>query len=173
MIRAGTGPDGRSYWDIIVQPGRVWSDPADGGWSRASFPFSLMHSIEGETHNGVATFLYKGAEVSTLHFQIVQQTSPYYVVDFFTASGNVPGRLIVQWYHFTRWNHQDTALDFEAKLLDDGTVEYHYQTATGSYGDAHDATIWLQRLDGSAALGVSVNTAGNWDQTALRFTLKP
>lgn len=90
VIRAGTGPNGRSYWDIIVQPGRVWSDPADGGWSRASFPFSLMQSIEGETHNGVATFLYKGAEVSNLHFQIVQQTSPYYVVDFFTASGNVP-----------------------------------------------------------------------------------
>ena len=31
---------------------RVWSEPADGGWSRAAFPFALVNSLEGETHNG-------------------------------------------------------------------------------------------------------------------------
>ena len=75
-------------WDVIVQPGRVWSEPGDGGWSRASFPFALVHSIEEpETHNGVATFLYKDGQVSDLTFQVVQQTSPYYVVDYFPAPG--------------------------------------------------------------------------------------
>jgi hypothetical protein len=90
VIRYGSTKEGRSYWDVIVQPGRVWSEPGDGGWSRASFPFALVHSIEGETHNGLATFLYNGNEVSNLRFQIVQQTSPYYVVDFFRAWGQVP-----------------------------------------------------------------------------------
>jgi CubicO group peptidase (beta-lactamase class C family) len=90
VIRNGTTPDGKSFWDIIVQPGKVWSEGADKGWSRASFPFSLMNSIEGETHNGVATFLYRNGEVSNLRYQILTQTSPFYVEDYFTASGSVP-----------------------------------------------------------------------------------
>lgn len=90
VIRYGSTDKGRSYWDVIVQPGRVWSEPGDGGWSRASFPFALVHSIEGETHNGIATFLYNDKQVSNLRFQIVQQTAPYYVVDYFTAWGQAP-----------------------------------------------------------------------------------
>jgi CubicO group peptidase (beta-lactamase class C family) len=90
VIRYGSTKEGRSYWDVIVQPGRVWSEPDDDGWSRAAFPFALVHSIEGETHNGLATFLYNAEAVSNLHFQIVQQTSPYYIVDFFKAWGQVP-----------------------------------------------------------------------------------
>jgi hypothetical protein len=84
---------GRSFWDIIVQPGRVWSEPTDGGWSRAAFPFALINSIEGETHNGLATFLYRGSEVSNLRFQIVQQTSPYYIPNIFVAAGLAPATL--------------------------------------------------------------------------------
>ncbi len=87
VIRLGSTPAGSSYWDVIVQPGRVWSEPGDGKWSRASFPFSLVHSIEGETHNGIATFLFNDKEVSKLRFQIVQQTAPYYIEDYFTAWG--------------------------------------------------------------------------------------
>lgn len=90
VIRYGSTDKGRSYWDVIVQPGRVWSEPGDGGWSRASFPFALVHSIEGETHNGIATFLYDDRQVSNLRFQIVQQTAPYYIVDYFTAWGQAP-----------------------------------------------------------------------------------
>ncbi len=87
ILRYGSTPDGKSYWDIIVQAGKVWSEPGDDGWSRASFPFSLMHSIEGETHNGVALFLYKDGAVSDVRFQILTQTSPFYVEDYFTAAG--------------------------------------------------------------------------------------
>jgi len=90
VIRYASNDQGRSYWDVIVQPGRVWSEPGDGGWSRAGFPFALVNSIEGETHNGLATFLYKDGRVSNLRFQIVQQTAPYYIKDQFVASGLVP-----------------------------------------------------------------------------------
>jgi hypothetical protein len=90
VIRRGSAKQGRSYWDIIVQPGRVWSQPADGGWSRAGFPFALVNSIEGETHNGLATFLYKNGRVSNLRFQIVQQTAPFYIKDDFVAAGLIP-----------------------------------------------------------------------------------
>src|SRR5579863_4879170 len=89
VIRYASSNQGRSYWDVIVQPGRVWSRPDDGGWSRAGFPFALVNSIEGETHNGLATFLYKGGRVSNLRFQIVQQTAPFYIKDDFVAAGLV------------------------------------------------------------------------------------
>ena len=90
VIRYGSGQQGHSYWDIIVQPGRVWSQPDDAGWSRAGFPFALVNSIEGETHNGLATFLYKDGRVSNLRFQIVQQTAPFYITHDFVAAGLVP-----------------------------------------------------------------------------------
>jgi len=93
VIRSASIDRGQSFWDIIVQPGRVWSEPADGGWSRAAFPFALVNSIEGETHNGLATFLYRGSRVSNLRFQIVQQTAPYYIATNFVAAGLVPAAL--------------------------------------------------------------------------------
>ena len=89
VILAGSAGQGRSYWDLIVQPGAVWSLPDDRGWSRAGFPFALVNALEGETHNGVATFAYKRGEMTHVRLQIVQQTAPYYVVDYFTATAQV------------------------------------------------------------------------------------
>jgi CubicO group peptidase (beta-lactamase class C family) len=89
VLRYGATPEGKSFWDIIVQPGRIWSQEGDEGWNRAAFPFSLVHSIEGETHNGVALFLYKDGQISGIRFQVVQQTAPYYVEDYFTAWGSL------------------------------------------------------------------------------------
>jgi hypothetical protein len=87
VIRVRSLPGDKSFWDLIVQPGRVWEEEGDGEWSRSSFPFALMHSIEGETHNGVAMFFYRDGEVSGLRYQILTQTAPFYMVDYFTASG--------------------------------------------------------------------------------------
>jgi hypothetical protein len=87
VIRAGSSGRGKSFWDLIVQPGKVWSEPGEGSWSRAAFPFALVNSLEGETHNGLATFAYRGREVTNLRFQIVQQTAPFLVTDYFTARG--------------------------------------------------------------------------------------
>jgi CubicO group peptidase (beta-lactamase class C family) len=69
----------RSYWSVIASPGRVWSDTADGGRSRAAFPFALCHPLENDTHNGVLTFTYDDHGVSDVRFQIVQSTAPYLV----------------------------------------------------------------------------------------------
>jgi Beta-lactamase len=96
VIRNGVLPHTRSYWDVIVQPGEVWTQPGDDGWHRASFPFALMNSIEGETHTGIAMFLYRGRRVSPVRFQIVQQTAPFDVPQYFSAWGTsrasfVPG----------------------------------------------------------------------------------
>ena len=68
----------KSPWRIILAPGRTWSEPGDKGYSRASFPFTLIHSksIYSQTHNGIATFLFNDEQVSVLRFQIVQEAAP-------------------------------------------------------------------------------------------------
>ncbi len=62
--------------NIILSPGRVWSEPGDDGWSRASFPFVLTGRIWNDSHNGIASFLYNESEVSDLRVQVVQEASP-------------------------------------------------------------------------------------------------
>jgi len=77
-----------SNWDIILQPGRVWSEPTDGDWSRASFPFVLADRFLNDAYNGVATFLFNGTEVSQLAFQVTQETA--YAAGTFDFSGRIP-----------------------------------------------------------------------------------
>jgi hypothetical protein len=59
---------------IILSPGRVWSEPGDGGMSRASFPFVLTHPSYNAAHHGLATLLYDATRVSALRLQVVQET---------------------------------------------------------------------------------------------------
>ncbi len=70
IIQANSGS-----WDIILSAGRIWSEPGDNGWSRASFPFALVGRGENDSHNGLGTFLYNDNEISNLHFQIVQEAA--------------------------------------------------------------------------------------------------
>jgi hypothetical protein len=93
LVRVGSLPHTRSYWDLLVQPGRRWTQPGDHGWHRASFPFELVNSIEGETHTGIALFLYRGHRISAVRFQVVQETSPYLVSQYFTAWGTTRASL--------------------------------------------------------------------------------
>lgn len=66
----------KSTWYIVLAPGRIWSEPGDKGYSRASFPFTLVHYKLSQTHNGLATFLFDDKHVSALRFQIVQESAP-------------------------------------------------------------------------------------------------
>ncbi|MEM7222965.1 MAG: hypothetical protein AAF495_08315 [Pseudomonadota bacterium] len=64
-----------AHWNIILEPGRVWSEPGDNGWSRASFPFLLTDPQSGGGRNGLATFLFNDEEVSPLRFQVVKEAT--------------------------------------------------------------------------------------------------
>jgi hypothetical protein len=63
------------FTSIILSPGRMWSEPGDGGMSRASFPFVVTNPYFNDTHNGLATFLYDDTRVSTIRLQVVQETA--------------------------------------------------------------------------------------------------
>ena len=66
----------KSTWYFTLSPGRIWSEPGDKGYSRASFPLTLVHYKLSQTHNGLATFLFNDKHVSALRFQIVQEADP-------------------------------------------------------------------------------------------------
>ena len=79
-----------SPWNVIVSPGRVWSESVDGGLSRASFPFVLAGGRWwNEAHNGLATFVFDDQKVSDVRFQVVQETAPY---NNFVAFGRLEAR---------------------------------------------------------------------------------
>jgi hypothetical protein len=80
-------PTSRTRWSFIFSPGRVWSEPGDKGFSRASFPFVLAGKTRSAAHNGIATFLFDDKSVSPLIFQIVQESPPN---DRFDSWGKLP-----------------------------------------------------------------------------------
>lgn len=77
MVREEKTAERASYWRLIPQFGRIWQEKGDGSWSRAAFPLMLVNDTENHAHQGLATFLYRGKQVSGLRVQFVQQTAPW------------------------------------------------------------------------------------------------
>lgn len=90
-----SGSGTKSYWQVIPQYGHVWKEPGDEEWSRAAFPIMLVHNSENVAHQGLATFLYKGNEVSDLRIQFVQQSTPWNTPEHFVAWGVAEAKMLV------------------------------------------------------------------------------
>ncbi len=70
------------YWEFVLEPGKVWNQPGDHGYSRAAIPFALIQKNEGCTHNGVMTFLFNNAgAISQVAMQISSETCIYLKFD--------------------------------------------------------------------------------------------
>jgi hypothetical protein len=104
----------RNFWMVQFEPGRVWSEPGDRGFSRASFPFMLTGDVEGDAYNGIATFIYDEESISQLRYQLVQQSSPYLIRNFFVAWGHVP----VVYQPGAVNGREELAADFRQELSD-------------------------------------------------------
>ncbi len=86
-------PDGDSYWDLTLSPGKVFSEASDGHWSRAALPFQLSNIFENDTHHGIATFLFNETDISSIFFQIVVETKAFLAPDNLLAWGWLKGRV--------------------------------------------------------------------------------
>lgn len=57
--RRGPIPSSHAWWEIVLEPGRVWDEPGDRGYTRAAIPFSLAQKNANCAHNGVLMILFK------------------------------------------------------------------------------------------------------------------
>jgi hypothetical protein len=95
---------------VIFSPGRVWSEPGDGGMSRASFPFAVVNEVNNGTHNALATFVFDDTRVSALAVQTGQETAPWAKVDY-------AGRLPMTYAPGPIGNETALRQDFAAELF--------------------------------------------------------
>lgn len=70
-------------WAYVLEPGRVWNEDGDHGYSRAALPLSLQERNNDCTWNGVLTFVFndEGA-VSDVAYQFAGETCLYMKVNF-------------------------------------------------------------------------------------------
>jgi len=64
-------------WNLILEPGRVWQEAGDGGYSRASLPFALTVKGGNAAFNGTLTFLFDKQRVSKVWYQVTQEITNY------------------------------------------------------------------------------------------------
>ncbi|MFO0599592.1 MAG: hypothetical protein U0228_30075 [Myxococcaceae bacterium] len=84
---------------------------------------------------------------------------------------------VFSWHHMSHYYSSGKGADdlnFEVKLFEDGTIEYHYGTmvsgTTSNYANGNSATVWLENPAGTIALSQSVNQPVVAPNTAWRFT---
>lgn len=81
-VRRGPLPSSHGWWEFMIEPGRVWDEPGDHGYTRAAVPFSLTHKNQNCASNGVLMFLFsdQGA-IDNAAFQVSSETCPYLHID--------------------------------------------------------------------------------------------
>jgi hypothetical protein len=81
-MRRGPIPSSHAWWEVILEPGRVWNEAGDHGLTRAAIPFSLQERNANCTHNGVLMFLFgTDGTVSRAAMQVASETCLYLHVD--------------------------------------------------------------------------------------------
>ena len=58
-VRRGLLITAQVTYDLILEPGRIWLEPGDQGWSRVSLPFSLVFKGDNGLLSGTLTFLVR------------------------------------------------------------------------------------------------------------------
>lgn len=83
-----------SPWDLVLEPGRVWHEAGDHGFSRVALPFSLQEPNQDCIWNGVMMFLFRDdGSVTDVAYQIASGTCRYLKLDFWgrLEASYVPG----------------------------------------------------------------------------------
>ena len=95
-VKRGPQRSAHPHWEFILEPGRVWNEAGDGGWSRVSLPFALQERNANCTHNGLLSFLFQSdGRVSRVVYQVASETCQYLQADLWGILDAVyrPGRI--------------------------------------------------------------------------------
>lgn len=80
-VKQGWQVTGSSYWNIILGPGRAWTETSDNGYTRVALPFSLVEYNQNCVHQGEMTFLFsstKSPTISNVSYQVTTETCAYW-----------------------------------------------------------------------------------------------
>ena len=81
-VQRGPIPGKHAWWEFVLEPGKVWDEPGDKGYTRAAIPFALVQKNANCTHNGVLMFLFNDdAVVANAAVQISSETCQYLQFD--------------------------------------------------------------------------------------------
>ena len=86
-VRRGMVVTDHPVCNILLEPGRVWQQENDRGFSRASFPFTLIVKGGNSSFNGVMTFLFDETSVSKVWYQVTQETAVSLRMDLWGSLG--------------------------------------------------------------------------------------
>ncbi len=86
LIPIQRGPQQNTHpdWEWIFEPGRIWSEENDEGWSRAALPIAFQERNANCVHNGLMSFLYKDGKISQAIVQIGSETCAYMQFDMWS-----------------------------------------------------------------------------------------
>ncbi len=89
IVTGSIGAPDYQDWNYILEPGRVWDENNDQGYSRVAIPFSLQENQANCTHNGMLTFAFKDdGSITNVALQVGGETCLYFQYDLW---GLVPG----------------------------------------------------------------------------------
>lgn len=81
-VRRGYLATANPHWDVVLEPGRVWNEAGDRGYTRAALPFTLVQKHMNCTHYGVMTFVFRGdGSISHAAMQVSSETCRYLKLD--------------------------------------------------------------------------------------------
>ena len=95
-VRRGPIPGSHGWWEFVLEPGRVWDEPGDHGYSRAAIPFALVQKNANCTHNGVLMFLFDDEGiVGQASIQVSGETCQYLQMDMWGMldAAYIPGKI--------------------------------------------------------------------------------
>lgn len=82
IVSGNIGAPDFQDWNYILEPGRVWNENNDGGYSRVAIPFALQENQANCTHNGVLTFAFKDdGSITNVAVQVGGETCLYFQYD--------------------------------------------------------------------------------------------
>ncbi|MFI4935996.1 MAG: serine hydrolase domain-containing protein [Caulobacterales bacterium] len=91
-VQRGSIASPHPAWELVLEPGSVWDEAGDQGWSRAALPFALEERNANCLHNGVLTFAFRAdGRVTDAYWQISSETCAYFK---FNAWGQVKARYL-------------------------------------------------------------------------------
>ncbi len=81
-VQRGPIPGTHPWWEFVLEPGKVWDEAGDNGYTRAAIPFALVQKNANCTHNGVLMILFGDDGVlANAVVQISSETCQYLQLD--------------------------------------------------------------------------------------------